>query len=234
VSRSALVGATVGLASAFAACPRPPAADLVAHPEPDLVGVTHVVKPGETLWRIAKAYDVDPAELAEVNGISDPTQITAGAELFIPGALAVQDVPPGRNEAPPHPPLPAPALGRLAWPLVGVLYARFGKRGPEFHDGIDLAAPEGTLVHAAGSGEVLFAGEERGYGNIVILQHEHGLVSIYAHNKENRVKAGDKVAQGQVVATVGQSGQTTGPHLHFEVRENGQPRDPLGYLPRPR
>jgi lipoprotein NlpD len=215
-----------------AACPAPVVEP--PHPEPDLVGVTNLVKPGETLWRIAKAYDVDPAELAEVNGISDPTKVSTGAQIFIPGALAVLDVPASHDGQPVHSASPVHTSGRLVWPLTGVLYARYGARGSEFHDGIDLAAPEGTPIKAAEQGSVLYAGEQKGYGKIVIVQHVGGLVTLYAHNKENRVHAGEAVATAQVIATVGKSGQTTGPHLHFEVREGGRPRDPLTYLPRPR
>ncbi len=120
--------------------------------------------------------------------------------------------------------------GQLRWPLRGVLYARFGKKGREPHDGIDLAAPEGTPVATADAGTVLFAGEQRGYGNIVIVQHGQGLITLYAHNRDLRVKTGQVVREGQVIATVGDSGKTSGPHLHFEVRQDGKPVDPLVHL----
>jgi murein DD-endopeptidase MepM/ murein hydrolase activator NlpD len=124
---------------------------------------------------------------------------------------------------------------RLAWPLRGVVYARFGKRGNEVHDGIDLAAPAGTPVRTAAHGRVLFAAEQRGYGLLLIIEHEAGLVTLYAHNEALKVKEGQKVEDGEVVATVGESGHTTGPHLHFEVRVNGIPVDPMLYLgPPPR
>jgi murein DD-endopeptidase MepM/ murein hydrolase activator NlpD len=120
--------------------------------------------------------------------------------------------------------------GVLAWPLKGVLYARFGRKGKEPHDGIDLAAPAATPVHTAGPGTVLFAGDQKGYGLIVIVEHDNGLVTLYAHNRDVRVKTNQKVRAGQVVATVGDSGRTSGPHLHFEVRKDGLPVDPLDYL----
>lgn len=129
----------------------------------------------------------------------------------------------------PAPPSAARA-GSLQWPLRGVLYARFGKKGKEPHDGIDLAAPEGTPVATAAEGTVLYAGEQRGYGLIAIVEHENGLVTLYAHNRDLRVKTGQRVRAGQVVATVGESGRTSGPHLHFEVRKDGVPVDPLPYL----
>ena len=118
----------------------------------------------------------------------------------------------------------------LDWPLRGVLYARFGKKGREPHDGIDLAVPVGTPVKTAQEGEVLYAGEQRGYGLIVIIQHSERLITLYAHNHDLRVRTGQKVRRGQVIATVGESGKTSGPQLHFEVRVDGKPMDPLDYL----
>jgi lipoprotein NlpD len=123
----------------------------------------------------------------------------------------------------------APA-GVLQWPLRGVLYARFGKKGREPHDGIDLAAPAGTPVRTAGEGMVLFAGPQSGYGLIVVVGHEKGLVTVYAHSRDLRVRTGQTVRPGQVIATVGESGKTSGPHLHFEVRVEGEPVDPLRFL----
>jgi murein DD-endopeptidase MepM/ murein hydrolase activator NlpD len=120
--------------------------------------------------------------------------------------------------------------GLLEWPLRGVLYGRFGKKGREPHDGIDLAAPQGTPVRTARAGRILYAGEQKGYGNIVIVDHGDNLMTLYAHNHDLRVRTGQKVRDGQVVATVGQSGKTSGPHLHFEVRRDGLPVDPLDYL----
>lgn len=126
--------------------------------------------------------------------------------------------------------LAAAPAGLLQWPLRGVLYARFGKKGREPHDGIDLAAPAGTPVRTAGEGVVLFAGPQSGYGLIVVVSHEKGLVTVYAHSRDLRVRTGQMVRQGQVIATVGESGKTSGPHLHFEVRVEGEPVDPMHFL----
>ena len=92
--------------------------------------------------------------------------------------------------------------------------------------------PAGTPVRTAGEGSVLFAGPQPGYGLIVVVEHEHGLVTVYAHSRDLRVRTGQPVRPGQVIATVGESGKTSGPHLHFEVRVDGEPVDPLR-LPRP-
>jgi murein DD-endopeptidase MepM/ murein hydrolase activator NlpD len=220
------------------------------HSEPDLVGVRHLVGRGETLFRIAKAYGVPPDELSRANGIEDPRELEVGRELIIPESsspLAAQ----GRSTAPerPGPPsapgardftsaqrAPKPALrapahrGDLDWPLRGVLYSRFGRKGAEAHDGIDLAAPLGTPIKTARAGTVLYAGTQKGYGLIAIVEHPNGMTTLYAHNRDLRVKTGQAVRQGQVIATVGESGRTTGPHLHFEVRKDGVPVDPLDYL----
>jgi murein DD-endopeptidase MepM/ murein hydrolase activator NlpD len=198
--------------------------------EPDKVGVVHEVRTGESLWRIGRAYQVDAAAIAIANQLEDASKIRVGQKLFIPGAASVREVPAG---------LPAPAEGslrregpaRFEWPLEGVLYARFGPRGETRHDGIDIAAPLGTLVRSAGEGKVLFSGDHKGYGLIVILEHEDGLLTLYAHNHENLVREGDRIRGGSPVARVGESGRTSGPHLHFEVRQRGAPKDPLDYLP---
>ncbi|MFL5313385.1 MAG: peptidoglycan DD-metalloendopeptidase family protein [Myxococcales bacterium] len=212
-------------------------------------GVRHLVRPGETLWRIARAYSVPVADLQRANGLSDPSQLEAGARLLIPGAdrertVRPADGPQARVEPRPgHRASPAqipragghaldPAAGGepLAWPVRGVLISGFGVRDREHHDGIDLACPEGAPVFAAGEGEVLFAGEQRGYGNLVLVGHPHGVVTVYAHNLENLVVQGDRVLRGEPIARVGRTGKATGPHLHFEVRVGSRPRDPLGFL----
>lgn len=220
--------------------PRPP----VSIPEgTDVAGVVHVVRPGQNAYRIAKAYGLEPDDLMRTNGIDDPRTLAVGQELFVPGATRVLDVEPAPgfagspDPAPVAPRVdpaavrPAPAESSFAWPLKGVLYGRYGKRGARNHDGIDIAAPHGTAVTAAADGEVLFVGTQSGYGKVVILRHEGGLVTVYAHNSEIVVREGDRVRQGQPVAKVGQTGRTTGPHLHFEVRDGVKPRNPLLYLP---
>lgn len=206
--------------------------------------IVHPVAQGQTLYRIAKAYGLTVDELMKANRIDDPRELKAGESLRIPGAQSRQPVA-ARDAPEPEPAARArieperkqPKLvrvgkgtGVLQWPLRGVLYARFGKKGKEPHDGVDLAAPAGQAVKTAAPGKVLFAGEQKGYGLIVIVEHEGGLITLYAHNRDLRVKTGQKVREGQVVATVGDSGRTSGPHLHFEVRSDGVPMDPLDYL----
>lgn len=232
--------AALVLLAGCASAPKPPPIPLAAsaelHVEPDLVGATHVVKKGETIYRIARTYGVEPRDLMEVNDLTDPRLLKPGMEIFVPGALRPLDVPPLPPGVVPEPepvpsPAPAPRDALLHWPLHGVLYSRFGVRQGQRHDGIDISAPEGTPVLAAGAGVVVYTGRQSGYGAIVIVKHDGGLVTLYAHNSAVLVKDGDRVDAGTPIARVGQSGRTTGPHLHFEVREGTKPRDPIPFLP---
>ncbi len=119
----------------------------------------------------------------------------------------------------------------LAWPIAGgVVSSGFGTRNGAPHEGIDIAAPEGTDVLAAAAGVVVYSGRMSGYGNIVIVKHEDGLLTVYAHNSRNLVRAGDRLRRGETLARVGQTGRATGSHLHFEVRKGEIPRDPRRYL----
>ena len=119
------------------------------------------------------------------------------------------------------------------WPVEGgILTSRFGVRKGRSHDGIDISAPRGTPVKAAADGKVVYAGRLSGYGNLIILKHGRGLFTAYAHADKNKVSKGDKVRQGEVIATVGRSGRASGPHCHFEVREKTVARNPLYFLPK--
>ena len=198
-------------------------------------GIYHVVKPGETLYRIGKAYDLNHAELARLNQLRDPNHIRVGQRLYIPGAareLPVEMITPTDSIAsiPSARPSDAPDYG-LVWPVSGGVNSRFGRRGESFHDGIDISAEEGTPIRAIGKGEVIYSDHLRGYGNLVILRHSAGLVSVYAHNQVNLVREGQFVSQGDVIAKVGSTGRVSGPHLHLEIRKNNVAQDPLLYLP---
>jgi len=120
--------------------------------------------------------------------------------------------------------------GRFLWPLVGKITSPFGRRGREFHTGIDIAASKGAPIRASDSGTVTFAGRRGNYGNLTIINHGGGYETWYAHATTISVSVGDKVEKGQQIATVGTTGRTTGPHLHFEVHLNGEPQNPLNYL----
>jgi len=206
-------------------------------------GVYHVVRSGETLFRIGKTYDVSHQELARFNRLADPNQIRPGQRIFIPGAtrqLPVEVITPIDTAVGPpvdlSPLSEQPEAQRYSddgfiWPVSGTVNSNFGPRGATFHDGIDIAAPEGMPILAVEKGEVIYSDQLRGYGNLVIIRHSDGFVSVYAHNQINLVREGQVVAKGEVIARVGSTGRVSGPHLHLEIRKNNVAQDPLRYLP---
>ena len=122
------------------------------------------------------------------------------------------------------------------WPLEARVSSSFGWRkdpftgNRKFHEGIDLAAEEGTDVKAIMAGRVQITDDQKGYGKVVVLDHGHGFTTLYAHNKDINVKTGDWVTKGATIAKVGSTGRSTGPHLHFEVRKDGKNLDPESFL----
>ena len=199
-------------------------------------GLRHRVERGESLYRIAKAYGVTPEELARVNGIRDTGRIEVGQVIVVPRArraLPVGVITPesARGDRPAPPELPR-GPSPFVWPVeAGVVTSPFGPRGDTHHDGIDIGSREGAPVRAARAGRVLYSDHLRGYGNLIIVAHDDGYATVYAHNRENRARAGAEVRQGQVIALVGQSGKTSGPNLHFEVRKDNIARNPIFFLP---
>jgi murein DD-endopeptidase MepM/ murein hydrolase activator NlpD len=224
-----------------AAAPKPAAAEAEAAPAAKAApaGRTHVVEKGENLYRIGLRYGVTADELASANGIDDPSQLEVGQRLVVPASSQVAAAP-GRTASRPQ---VRPSVSRreparakregaiLRWPVQGVLYSRFGPRGATRHDGIDIAAPRGTKIEAAADGVVIYAGTQRGYGNIVIVRHGGDLITLYAHNERNLVAEGDEVKAGQPVSILGPTGRATWPHCHFEVRRGTEPHDPMNFLP---
>jgi murein DD-endopeptidase MepM/ murein hydrolase activator NlpD len=128
------------------------------------------------------------------------------------------------------PPDSTPSAAGLIWPVNGPVTSPFGMRWGRMHEGIDIGVPEGTPIHAAASGRVIYAGWMSGYGNLVAIDHGNGLSTAYGHQSRIAVSNGQTVSQGQVIGYVGCTGHCFGPHLHFEVRINGTPVDPMGYL----
>lgn len=179
---------------------------------PYTLGSYHVMKEGETLYRISKNYNVKVSELIELNNIDDHTDIDIGKTIYIPGAQ----------------------IGEFVWPLNGLLTSGFGKRGRKLHSGIDISADKGTPIKSIADGLIVSSSKNlkgyRDYGRVVIVYHGKGITSVYAHNKKNLVKTGTCVKKGQVVAEVGSTGNATGNHLHLEIRKNGKPVNPLNYL----
>jgi murein DD-endopeptidase MepM/ murein hydrolase activator NlpD len=194
-----------------------------------VAGAVHVVRPGETLWRISRRYGVSIETIMRVNRISDVREVPVGARLRLPGGR-------DRGEAglpPPPPQLPAGEHDlAFAWPVHGRLTSGFGRRPGRRHDGIDVSAPRGTPIRAAAAGRVIYSGSGLGaYGNTVIVKHQGEYRTVYAHARRLLVRRGDFVVRGQVVAEVGSTGNATGPHLHFEVRRHDRAQDPLVFLP---
>ena len=127
------------------------------------------------------------------------------------------------------PPAKAPT-GTMRRPYGGMLTSNYGYRRRGFHTGVDFAGPTGSKVVAADGGTVVFAGWNGGYGRCVIISHGNGLETLYAHNSAITVKVGQKVAKGEQIAKVGNTGNSTGPHCHFEVRVNGKHVNPWKYI----
>jgi len=199
-------------------------------------GIYHVVKGGENLFRIGKAYDIPYQELARINRIDRSYRIRAGQKVFIPGAtrqLPVAVITPLKAELghPQESKQSEKGLAVMIWPVQGTITSKFGPRGETFHDGIDIAVPEGTPIRSVEKGEVIYSDQLRGYGNLVIIRHPGGLVSVYSHNRRNRVREGQKVDQGEIIGEAGSTGKASAPHLHFEIRKNNIARNPLYYLP---
>ena len=130
---------------------------------------------------------------------------------------------------------PEKYAGGLKWPVdAGIFSSEFGDRWHKKHKGIDIAADVGEPVHAIADGEVIYAGDGlRGYGNVIILRHDRNMSSLYAHNSELKVKQGDHVSQGTLVSLLGSTGHSTGPHVHFEIREGDVAVNPRALLPKP-
>lgn len=166
-------------------------------------------------------------------GVSGWTLAAAVREGPAAGVLAVEDR--AREAAERMAAALAARTPRFQWPCRGRITSPFGPRtlfGTEsLHRGTDIAAPQGTEIRAAAGGRVIFAGEKGTYGNLVQVDHGGGTVTCYAHCSEILVEEGARVEQGQALALVGATGRATGPHCHFEVRQDGTPVDPAGFLP---
>jgi murein DD-endopeptidase MepM/ murein hydrolase activator NlpD len=190
---------------------------------------TYVIQRGDTLHHIAQRYGVSVSSLITANNITDVRDLHVGEVLKIPGYTSYAAIDGhGADYSSERP------TRIFAWPVEhGEISSGFGIRNGTMHDGVDIAAPVGTPVHAAESGSVIYSGRLRGYGNVIIVRHDDHYVTVYGHNSSNLVREGDSVARGQVIGSIGESGRTTGANLHFEVRRDNVARNPLAYLPRP-
>jgi LysM repeat protein len=182
-------------------------------------GVTHTVRAGDTLATIAKKYGGNMEEISSFNNFDPGTALAAGSEVIIPDGEIVT-VPPSRQTS-----LPKAQGGKSGLPAYSGYFMRpvdgVKTQGIHGYNGVDIAAAPGSQIVAAAAGEVLIArsgGWNGGYGNYIVVKHENGTQTLYAHTARNLVAVGESVVQGQVIAYVGSTGKSTGPHLHFEVR----------------
>jgi len=218
----------------------------------------HVVRAGDSVSRIAAHYRVTRKSLIDANKLARPEQLRIGQRLVVPGALGAPGGGPGVGgpvqlidatlengdvlfvRAGPHrvptrfymasPELDGRAFD-FAWPVDGRVISPFGKRRSGWHAGLDIKAEIGAPILAAAPGVVISSGQERAYGRIIRIEHDSGFVTLYAHNLENLVETGDRVTGGTIIATVGRTGRTSTPHVHFEVRREGMVYNPLHLLP---
>lgn len=194
-------------------------------------GVFYVVKPGDTLWSLCLEHQAEVSDVSMINGISDPDSISPGDIILLPRTMP-QDGRAGRNAF-------IASISResrldlssFIWPLQGAITSAFGQRWGRLHCGIDIGAPVGKQVVATKSGRVTYGGWYGNYGKTVILEHEGGVTTVHAHLSSVSVKKGEVVRQGQVIGRVGDTGSSSGPHLHFEIRTHGRPVDPVNFLP---
>ncbi|MDH5612106.1 MAG: peptidoglycan DD-metalloendopeptidase family protein [Gammaproteobacteria bacterium] len=206
------------------------------------------VRRGDTLYSLSQDNDISVARLAAINGLKEPYVINPGQVLTLVGQLVVKPVETSVRASTQNTVRQATAQQvrqqavnteesvvetdrtvSWQWPAEGKLLARFNKNDTK---GIDIAGGEGQSVRAASSGKVVYSGNGLiSYGNLIIIKHSRSYLSAYAHNKKLLVKEGEMVKAGQKIAELGKT-DVEKPKLHFEIRKNGKPVDPLGYLPR--
>lgn len=204
---------------------------------------TRIVRPGETLFSISRDTRVPVNRLADVNRLAPPYALQIGQPIVIPGresavyaeaprapnSIDVADLTSTISYTSPRQPLQQRLFD---WPVRGAVISSYGAGAKgRRNDGVNIAAPVGTPVHAAADGEVVYRGSELdGYGNLLLVKHRDGFVTAYAHNDIMLVRKGQQVKQGQIIAKVGQTGAVSEPQLHFEIRQDLKSVDPLAFL----
>lgn len=204
----------------------------------------HVVRKGDTIYGISRRYGVDMSGLVRLNDLSRPYTIKPGQTLRLP-ALARLIVPRQEQSARPSAPrrstdravttaLPPRAGSSFAWPVRGRIVEGYGPQGAgRYNGGLNIAAQRGQPVRAADNGVVAYAGSQlRGLGNLLLIRHQGGWITAYAHNEALLVRRGEVVDRGQVIGRVGATGSVRSPQLHFEIRKGTRTVDPIRYLPR--
>ena len=202
-------------------------------------GIAHPVEKHETLAELSKRYRVNVQKIVDANQLDNPHMITEKQKIIIPNATELKRRP---EPKPVMASIRAAATGkgapmvktatgrRLSWPAAGIVTSNYGWRWFRMHNGMDVAGPVGTPIKAVKEGRVAYSGWMGGYGYCIDIDHGNGVVTRYGHNSALQVQAGQYVHRGQQIASMGSTGHSTGPHLHFEVHVNGSPVDPRGYF----
>jgi len=214
---------------------------------------THIVRPGDSVYVISQRYAVSQYQLAQLNYLKPPFELKIGQKLQLPNSLdfSVLDVglPDGVSSTNIAQPTPtetsvptaprkrfvAPSLAGssgFTWPVQGEIITEFGPSQHGVHnDGVNIAASEGASVGAAAKGRVAFVGTNiKSFGKLVLVKHDGGIITAYAHLGDISVKEGDIVTAGQSIGTIGRSGRVDSPQLHFEIRKSRQPVDPRSLI----
>jgi murein DD-endopeptidase MepM/ murein hydrolase activator NlpD len=177
--------------------------------------------------KVAKRYGVSELELKNAN----PSKSFQKEWIFIPSKVGFAHM--LFNSTYVVEDYSSLGTGRFLWPVPHFyrVSSNFGKRGRRHHDGIDIPAPKGTPIVAVDSGVIIYSANGiRGYGNMIVVSHGDDIFTVYAHNSKNKVDKGDKVKKGEVIGLIGNTGRSTGPHLHFEIRVKNKVRNPAQYL----
>lgn len=205
------------------------------------------VRRGDTLYTVSRLFDTTTTEIVQLNNLPPPHRLTAGQVIRLPETIPpappvvnavavppVEEVPLSQSSITPAIYQPPPMDNNSAFmrPVDGSILSSFGaKEGGLHNDGINIRAARGTPVMAAENGIVAYNGNElKGYGNLILVKHDNGYITAYAHLDQTLVRKGDTVRRGQSIGTVGQSGQVSEPQLHFEIRKGTKALDPSGYI----
>ena len=204
---------------------------------PSRKGVYYRVLKGDTVAKIAGRYRITGKNIMAHNGLKGPA-LKPGQKIFLPDAREI--VKPAASDVAAVKKTDASLVTAIPkifqWPIHGRITSGFGTRvdpftrDRRFHCGIDISANVGTPVHAAGTGRVIFSGWKPGYGNVVIIRHDNGYITVYAHNSKNVAVVDSEVSGGDLVAYSGMTGAVTGAHVHFEVRKYVNPLNPMRFL----
>ncbi|MCD4781402.1 MAG: peptidoglycan DD-metalloendopeptidase family protein [Candidatus Omnitrophica bacterium] len=191
-------------------------------PESSQHGVYHKVKKGETLWRIAQAYDIAIADILDSNNVDDVAQIEKGQMLFMPGAYSVKQILIDTDKT----------KREFIWPLKGEIISSFNdNKNGYLNRGIDIEAIEGEVVRASRAGQIVFADSLSGYGKTVIIDHRDGYFTTYSQMSTVLVRVGESVIKNKDLGYIGRYHAQRVPYLHFEIRKKGVEDNPMYYLP---